>query len=470
MSIQIPPNFRARCAGLLTIAVVGLAAAPALADANVLDGVRPIHPDEPPRYRSESQIRSSLLPESVTYARGELKASKSEAEDWLVTQAQVVPQLNVLYREVGLNRLGLVRFDNDRRKLIVPTTDDAAEREVAAWARSSGINSRIVEHERLEVSTTEVQRRIETVSDAIERDGATAHARVDVDTRGRLVVTLSDTASETTSERVRRIAEDANAAIRRGTVDSPDAAFACWAHPTRTAGEGRRFCDMLTGGTAVDGLSNGSTTHPRHCTAGFFVASPVPFEPYLLTAGHCINIGVTAWSYTSILTRAPVGPTQNKMFGPGHGGDAGLVKITNTPFWGAYPGWMNWNPSPPAVPTQSAVAGYATFNVPKDTIVCKNGQAAGTACGTVTNALWDGAIGTDSGAVPVIHMLEIAGGCVIGGDSGSPVTMASMAVAVGITSASYCTEGGGPELWYAEPIHRALSTTGTLMLTPSGPI
>lgn len=455
---------RWRSAAILTVAAACLGGAPAAAQAGLMDGLRPLQAEEPPR--AESAIRSSLTPQAVEYARGELGVSKADTEDWLVTQGQAVPHLNVLYRKVGLDRLGLIRFDNDRRKLIVPTVDAEAERQVAAWARSGTFDPSIVEHERVTRSTVGIQRQVEALGDALAPYSREAHAEVGVSPRGRITVTVADDAPGSVRERLRTITAGADVTLTTGEIKQPEPNFACWAHPSRSPGHGRRFCDWLAGGTAVDGLSNGAAN--QHCTAGFFVASPGVLEPYLLTAGHCINLGTTAWSYRAdAATHLAVGPTLNKMYGPGHGGDAGLIKITNVPTWWAYPGWMNWNPNPPAVPSQSVVSSYAGFNVPVGTIVCKNGQAGGTACGTVTNQLWSGMFAETSWTV--IHMLEITNGCSIGGDSGSPVTMASAEVAVGVLSGGWC-ESHGIEKWVAEPVHRALSTTGTLMMSGSGPI
>lgn len=461
------PHHRWRYAAVLTVTAACLGGAPAAAQAGPLDGARPLQPDEPPQMRSESAIRASLTPRAVDYVRRELGTSRSDAEDWLVVQGQVVPQLNLLYRDVGLDRLGPIRFDNDRRKLVVPTIDADAERQVAEWARSGAFDPAIVEHEQADRSVVGIQRAVEALGDALAPYSRKAHANVNVSPRGRITVTVADDAPATVRARLRTITDGANVALVPGQIVQADPVFNCWAHPSRTAGAGRRFCDWLAGGTAVDGLSNGAGN--QHCTAGFFVASPGVLEPYLLTAGHCINLGTTAWSYRAdAATHLAVGPTLNKMYGPGHGGDAGLIKITNVPTWWAYPGWMNWNPNPPAVPTQSVVSNYAGFNAPVNTIVCKNGQAGGTACGTVTNQLTP-LIHTGT-SWTMIHMLEITNGCAIGGDSGAPVTMASVETAVGIVSASQCGTGSGPQIWYAEPVHRALSTTGTLMMTASGPM
>lgn len=100
-------------------------------------------------------------------------------------------------------------------------------------------------------------------------------------------------------------------------------------------------------------------------------------------------------------------------------------------------------------------------------MVCKNGTRTGSTCGTIIDNTASSSI-TTLGRPPadVSNMLRIDGMCMLPGDSGSPVTAASVETAVGILSADNFPDpntcAAAPNA-LAEPVGRALLSTGVVI-------
>lgn len=197
------------------------------------------------------------------------------------------------------------------------------------------------------------------------------------------------------------------------------------------------------------------------CTTAFYVGKADHYwvyDPYLLTAGHCIENNRNWWALRWGPSPQVVygGYETNRYFGPADGwgsGDGGLLRLTNNVSnpqeaggWTISGRYWNWS-----VHTASPVRyAYSRGPVPAGTVMCKNGRTTASTCGTIKrNAVtWNGFGG----------MLEsTAYGAP--GDSGAPWTQANLEIAIGMTS------GGDPQsgLLYGEPLHRALSATGTVI-------
>jgi hypothetical protein len=94
-----------------------------------------------------------------------------------------------------------------------------------------------------------------------------------------------------------------------------------------------------------------------------------------------------------------------------------------------YAGYFNW-----ASGGLSPLHWWLPTPAPVGTVVCKNGSTTGSSCGTVENNAVQ--VQYNDGTW-LSNMLMIKGMCLAGGDSGSPVTMASQETAVGILSGGW---------------------------------
>lgn len=96
-------------------------------------------------------------------------------------------------------------------------------------------------------------------------------------------------------------------------------------------------------------------------------------------------------------------------------------------------------------------------------MVCKNGRTTASTCGQVTSTDLPQQLDDPPNGNPTLsNVVHIEGMCVLGGDSGSPVTRADQETAAGIISAGVCgqAEYGGVTYGVAEPIGRALNQLG----------
>jgi streptogrisin D len=188
------------------------------------------------------------------------------------------------------------------------------------------------------------------------------------------------------------------------------------------------------GGQAI--LHNGS-----RCSAGFITRSGSG-RNYVLTAGHCTNLGGT-WTTSSGQT---IGPVAASSF-PGN--DFGAIRISN----------------PAALDPRGGVLYNGAFRditgasrVPVGSSACKTGSTTGTTCGTVQayNVTVRYAEGTVSG-------LTRTNICTQPGDSGGAMFAGSQAQ--GITSGGTiggCGQAGFQSFF--QPADEALSTYGLTLL------
>ncbi len=164
-------------------------------------------------------------------------------------------------------------------------------------------------------------------------------------------------------------------------------------------------------GTAwsVDVASNAvvvSVPNGTRCTAGFITRVPSSGNQYILTAGHCTNIG-SSWTTSGGLT---IGPTAASSF-PGN--DFGAIRISNPASLQPQGGVLN-NGAFLDITSAGRVAVGAT--------VCKTGSTTGTTCGRVIS--YNTTVNYPQGTVTGLTTTNV---CTQAGDSGGPLFAGSQA-------------------------------------------
>jgi streptogrisin D len=187
------------------------------------------------------------------------------------------------------------------------------------------------------------------------------------------------------------------------------------------------------GGQAI--LHNGS-----RCSAGFITRSGSG-RNYVLTAGHCTNLGGT-WTTSSGQT---IGPVAASSF-PGN--DFGAIRISN----------------PAALDPRGGVLDGGAFRditgasrVPVNSPACKTGSTTGTTCGTVQ--AYNVTVRYAEGTVYGLTRTNI---CTQPGDSGGAMFAGSQAQ--GITSGGSIGGCGSGFQSFFQPADEALSVYGLTLL------
>ena len=192
----------------------------------------------------------------------------------------------------------------------------------------------------------------------------------------------------------------------------------------------------LYGGQAI--LRGGS-----RCSAGFNTRSGSG-NRYVLTAGHCTNLGGT-WTTSSGQT---IGPVAASSF-PGN--DYGAIRISN----------------PTALDPRGGVLYFGAFRditgasrVPVGSSACKTGSTTGTTCGTVQ--AYNVTVNYAEGIVFGLTRTNI---CTQPGDSGGAMFAGSQAQGVTSGGSGNCTVGGTT---FFQPVNEILSVYGLSLTTTGG--
>lgn len=216
-------------------------------------------------------------------------------------------------------------------------------------------------------------------------------------------------------------------------------------------GEFNVYCDApLRGGVGI----NANTS----CSAAFNVRSTSDGRRFLLTAGHC-NAGGT---WTTRFANGDVhtlGTRHNSYYNST--GDAMIISLNNP---------SGWNPQPWVFVTGSGGTtrneAYAIARDGGTTIgmsVCMTGQRDGTQCGTVID-------NDTGGAGGVLHVAQVDGGCIRGGDSGGAVYRNG--TAFGIVHGGYFPGGNNNVCsitWLYQGVRGAMAKLNVRLVTTSRP-
>jgi len=252
--------------------------------------------------------------------------------------------------------------------LTVNVLDSAA----AAQVRASGARPRLV---------TQSLARLDQIKAALDRAGGPAGTAWSVDVASNAVVV----------------------SVPNGTASPRTAALLARARSYGSSVRVERVAPISTqaffGGQAI--LTGGA-----RCTAGFITRVPSSGNQYILTAGHCTNIG-SSWTTSGGLT---IGPTAASSF-PGN--DFGAIRISNPASLQPQGGVLN-NGAFLDITSAGRVAVGAT--------VCKTGSTTGTTCGRVIS--YNTTVNYPQGTVTGLTTTNV---CTQAGDSGGPLFAGSQA-------------------------------------------
>jgi streptogrisin D len=171
------------------------------------------------------------------------------------------------------------------------------------------------------------------------------------------------------------------------------------------------------------------------CSLGFNARNSAGTTFYVITAGHCTNIG-NQWSTSG----GTVFGTVARSSFPGN--DYGVIQYTNTSV--AHPGTVNVNGGTQDI-TQSA-------NATAGQSACRSGSTTGVHCGSVTQV--NASVTYPQGRVTGLIRTNI---CAEPGDSGGSLYSGSTALGMTSGGSGNCSSGGTT---FFQPVNEALGTVG----------
>jgi len=282
--------------------------------------------------------------------------------------------------------------------LVVNVTDAAG----AATVRAAGATPRLVSHTGAQLAAAQAAlQQSRVVGTMIAADPAT----------NQVVVSITDSVSAAGQAKIRAAVAKLGSAAR----------------VERVAGALR---PLINGGDAI-------FTSSARCSLGFNARNSAGTTFYVITAGHCTNIGATWWTSSSHATT--IGTRFATSF-PGN--DYGVIQYTNTSL--AHTGDVNNGGGVQDI-TRSA-------NATVGQSACRSGSTTGTHCGTVTavNATVQYAEGTVTGLIRTNI-------CAEPGDSGGSLFSGSTALGITSGGSGNCSSGG---TIFFQPVTEPLSRFG----------
>jgi len=472
----------------LLMAVVGLCAV-GVGTAEGAAGLQPFPFDVKPLLAEDQigrvvpveEIAKGLDPAAITYYQRTFKTSDAETRRRLIDQGRVVGLPAELSRRFG-DRFGGVWYDNERGHWVVAVTRGSSLPTVREALR--------------ELTLDESAAAVEEVP--LSASARTALAgRLDVELRERLGgrnVTVSaprdaieaivspklpddavELARSVIEERLAAEAPEVPYDIARLEISGGVNAVACSSQSYFLPFNYIHQCNEFIAGGQDWEHNNPPVAGRELCTAGFLSGPPSYYDPYFMTAGHCNSWAGNGVGYNACKPATPtavtcgaIGTQVNNYWYTAFNGDGMLLHMTNFGYWG-YPlgRWWNWSTS-----TYTQLQYWWPWNgaagdngsAPIGTIVCRNGHS-GTSCGEIKNNNM-GVIWTEAGNA-LTYTIWVEGMCSVVGDSGSPVTQAYQATAVGL--AVYVPPVGGngttcasPPVTVVEPVGRVASVTGVV--------
>jgi hypothetical protein len=243
--------------------------------------------------------------------------------------------------------------------------------------------------------------------DASARIAGTAWA---VDSAGKVVVTIDDTVTGARLQHVLTVTARHPGAVRIEHMSGELSPF-------------------INGGRAI-------YTSSARCSLGFNAHSGSTF--YVITAGHCTNIGATWWTNSSHTT--VLGQRAGSSF-PGN--DYGIIRYTNTSLTHPSSVYL-WNG------TSRSITGAANARVGQS--ACRSGSTTGLHCGSVTGV--NATVNYPQGTVTGLIRTNI---CAEPGDSGGSLFSGNTALGVTSGGSGNCTFGGTT---FFQPVTEVLGRFG----------
>ena len=390
---------------------------------------------------TRAEATEAVSQAAIDYYTSAFGVSADVARHRLATQGMVPSIGTVLSTLLGPNYTDMW-WDNSTGELVVMATSS-----VPASAIDDALADRNLTREDYRIERVTYTR--EDLAAADEAAGAELEALVEDGSAsvgvasGRVEVTLAASAGDEARARAEGAAQRLSGStgvpidVVRSDRESlgGTATLAC-----TTSGY---YCDTIIGGAH---FYNGA----RGCTWSYFVGwhGRNPWIPSILTAGHCLNkepLVSGQWTCSAAGVRCgQVGLSLQYFFGFGRA-DAGMIDLYARG-WLIYGGWWNWGPG-----YQTPIQGLEWTVPGAGYVVCKNGSTSGSTCGSISQS----AVNTTIDGVMQTGLIETTGMTVCHGDSGGPVTSASVPTAVGIVSGSVFAHDGdlcGTNPQYSTPI------------------
>ena len=378
-------------AGVATVVLAGLASA---------GGAAASEPDShDQREVAEAQLLAAL--------QRDLGLTVTQAQQLGARQTEAIALDEALQKELGKAFTGSV-FDPATGRLTVLVS----QRSALAKARAKGADAKLVDHSRADLA--KIQAELDAASGRTE--GAAASDRKANGPSKAFAASLSSWYVDVASDTVHvtavegKVDKAKKALAKYGDAVTVDEAAAP-AVPTD------RFFD---GGDGYNGNS---------CSVGINVRNPSTGQGYMITAGHCVSAGSTAFGHDG----TTFGTVLEKWF-PTF--DDAIVRNDSAGYWIQGP-WVDTAPSHGSV---ISLSGYT--DGPVGTTVCKSGIKTGYTCGQITAK--DETVTYPTGTV---YGLTRHSACVEKGDSGGANVSASFNWWT--WTWSYAAEGvtSGAQLW-----------------------
>jgi Trypsin len=375
---------------------------------------------------------------TATY-RENFGTSRQEAEKRLSIQrrgSNIVRQLEA----VQGNRYAGVWFDNDLGEFVVPILREADRSAVAQIFKDANIAAVAYRVTSARSSWEKLKSVHEDVDISLARLLKTNLIQTSLDTRlNSVVIEVAKDATASDIDEIHKTVRRVGAKVLvrqtetgRFHVQPATCAFASCSTPLRGAVEIQ------------------SETSPGYtiCSSGFKAEGSG--HKYILTAGHCIYHGGTAWRAYDPVPKSmyPIGPAEQWNF-PGN--DWAKIRVDG---YGEH-----WNVSPwPSLVAYWGVTeeypieaeGYSY----EGQVVCHAGRTTGASCGYVS-AL-DVTVTYPEGQVQ--HLTKFGPACIEGGDSGGPVFAGH--VALGLVSGMTTTQSQCERSIFYPEITEATSALG----------
>lgn len=187
----------------------------------------------------------------------------------------------------------------------------------------------------------------------------------------------------------------------------------------------------LVGGNAIYAAVGG------RCSIGFSARSSSS-TTYVITAGHCTDLGGTWNGYNQV----PIGPVAASAF---PGDDFGAIRVNST---------ATWTGTSQVAGTSSVLGSTAAVN---GASTCRSGSTTGYRCGTVQGKNET----VNYGGGDVVYGLTRTSACAEPGDSGGSFVSGRQAQGMVSGGSGDCTVGGTT---YFQPVNEVLSRYGLTLI------
>jgi len=378
----------------------------------------------------------------------DFRISQATAEERLETQQRGIGLAGELQAVLGAKSYAGVWFDNEIGEFVIPLPPGARKAAVAAVLAADGLET---DYRTTTASSNwgHLEAAQERLDEALQEQIENRLVQTAIDPRTNAVILRkASEVGKSDEAKIRSQASEASAPleVRRLPVNQfKTEPLACKTSAPRACGR------PLRGGVSL--TRNMTGFHQvGECSAGFKAIGNTNGNRFVLTAGHCAELFPKWGSEDANENFHPIGSVEGYTF---PGGDWGKIKANGSTYW-------DWTPWPSQVAhywedQERAITSEAWSFLGQ--YVCHSGTQTGTSCGGVSALN----VTADYG---VNHLTEVAGVCVIGGDSGGPVFSGNTALGL-VSGGDLGYPGCERPILYAE-ITEATSAMGVSVGTRLG--